>query len=354
MKIKSVFGLVLAILIDVSAIASTATERGYPNVAAFPDETHMRSTWYQRCLSVKSAEPLMQDLVRKDAIERLKNCSAMSSYYKALDIEIGKKADWDYVRHCALATNDYGVLMMLYANGKGVSKDLRLATRYACSVESSVSEVEGRVAHLASMGLKGNTDDFDLCDDITSGFMQGICADIAERRHATVRDSQLSAMSAGWTTSKKKEFEKLKEAMREFARQRANNEVDLSGTARRALQVNAESDELDLFVKDIDELEKSRASRTMSGEFVTVDRRLNDVFKTIMGASRSSMSEIGMIDKNGIRRTQRAWLAYRDAWTVFGTVAYPQFEPQAWKAMMTERRLDQLREFIDEQPSPVK
>jgi uncharacterized protein YecT (DUF1311 family) len=46
-----------------------------------------------------------------------------------------------------------------------------------------------------------------------------------------------------------------------------------------------------------------------------------------------------------VEKTQRAWLAYRDAVELFASIKYPDVSPAAWRALLTSRRLRQLTEL---------
>src|SRR6185437_3261142 len=68
-----------------------------------------------------------------------------------------------------------GVLMMLYANGKGVLRNYSLAIRFACeNTWTADAEMEyrlGRLEHLRD--TRAVRTRFDLCDDGTSGLTEG-------------------------------------------------------------------------------------------------------------------------------------------------------------------------------------
>ena len=51
----------------------------------------------------------------------------------------------------------------------------------------------------------------------------------------------------------------------------------------------------------------------------------------------------GQIQPEGINGAERAWLKYRDAWVAFAKAHYPNTDPSAWLAMLTQNRLWSLR-----------
>jgi uncharacterized protein YecT (DUF1311 family) len=76
-----------------------------------------------------------------------------------------------------------------------------------------------------------------------------------------------------------------------------------------------------------------------------VDAELNAYYSSIM--RRESLEDAGTISKEGIRETQRTWLAYRDAWASFAAQRYPARSAAEWKAWMTAARIAQLKSLFE-------
>lgn len=331
----------------VSGISVAVAGDAYPNLAAFANDIPKTAEWYQQCLRLRTEKPPRMDLASPRELSALKRCNANDLYYDTLNMSAPTNADWQKVRDCAFATQDTGVLTMLYANGKGVAKNLRLATTYACSTSSAIAEMAGRVDNLTRRMKGGQSEDFDICEDITSGHMQGICALIDERQQEKQRNARLTAITRQWPAKDQAAFHKLKNALQNFAQHRSDDETDLSGTARRALAVDAMSAELDQFVTDIENFEVGTLPRFTSSEFNNLDRRLNDTYQSFMRVPHLDTSFVGAVEKGGVKKTQRTWLAYRDAMVAFGAARYPHVPSVAWKALLTERRVKQLSEFAE-------
>jgi hypothetical protein len=71
--------------------------------------------------------------------------------------------------------------------------------------------------------------------------MSGHCAGHDQRMAAAKRDRRFGARLARWTAPERAEFQRLRAAAGEFFDARSANEVDESGTARVALQIEEES-----------------------------------------------------------------------------------------------------------------
>jgi uncharacterized protein YecT (DUF1311 family) len=337
-------GILFTMFADVGA--TPAAEMRYPNVAAFQSDVPKDSAWFMQCQRVQSRVPPAADLIVDPAQRMAKNCSASELYYEALHSEGQSPQIWSSVRQCAYTAHDYGVLAMLYANGRGVAKDLDLATKFACSTESAIAEMEGRVAHLAEMGRKRDSKEFDLCDDITSGYMQGMCAVVEERQNGKLREARLVNVMKGWSVTQKSALSNLRRKVENFAKHRADDETDLSGTARRALQVESEADELDQFVEDIVVFERGELDSQPSDSPKVLDARLNQLYWQLMRATGTKLLNLGTITKAGVKATERSWLAYRDAWLDFASIKYPQLDRQTLRMTLTRRRVDQLATLL--------
>ncbi|MDB4989779.1 MAG: hypothetical protein JWN04_4957 [Myxococcaceae bacterium] len=65
------------------------------------------------------------------------------------------------------------ILMMLYANGRGVSRNLELAIKLACNGDGAEDEINERVQALETLASGPRKEPFDFCDDAESGLTMG-------------------------------------------------------------------------------------------------------------------------------------------------------------------------------------
>ncbi|RPH62156.1 MAG: DUF1311 domain-containing protein [Acidobacteria bacterium] len=324
----------------------------YPNIgSSFWDED---AEWYQRCMRVKETEPPVRDLPTAEATGSLAKCSATDLYYDTLDNPRARIDDWTQVRVCAFATNDTGVLMMLYANGFGVSRDPSIALKYACSTFSALAEMRGRVSYFADQLRDAGTADvgrvFDICDHITSGLGAGECMLIESRRAASRRRARLDHITNDWTEAQKNVLRAAEESLRAFADAHGIEETDYQGTAAAAFAIAAEEDEMELFLADIEKLEGGILPAYDQSQSQRLDDALHDLFESLMQPEvfNGSNGRLGYttVAKEGLQKTQTAWLQYRDKWAAFGQARYPSVERYAWTAMITERRIKQLEGIL--------
>ncbi|HWJ95713.1 MAG TPA: lysozyme inhibitor LprI family protein [Telluria sp.] len=321
--------------------AHGAAAVAYPNLSTVGANAQFSAHWYQQCVKVRNLRPPARDLPARGAGG---SCDAAALYYETLALDAPGDHDWKKVRDCAFRNNDSGVLMMLYANGAGVTQNLALATRYACSIESSTGEMKNRVARLAR---KKPREHVDMCADAATGPAMGYCASVHERSREKARGDQLAALSKDWSAKEQLGLEMASKAAHFYAQHRHDYETDLSAPMRKSMQVDALAAELERFVGDVHDFEKGKLPQFSEGEFKALDDKMNEVYQQFMQSQPGPDSYLGTIRKTGVEKTQRAWLAYRDAMELYGSIRYPSAPSSGLRALLTSRRLRQLTELAD-------
>ena len=238
------------------------------------------------------------------------------------------------------------VLMMLYANGFGVKRDLDISIRLACAnVGFSDAEIEGRVEHLKKIQSGDSTGVFDLCDDITSGYMSGYCESVHSELAGQGRQLRIDSVLTGWPEKDRIAYKKLRAAASRFFTERVLSEVNMAGTARAALEI-LESESLEEgFRQKIADAGKCAFDTASSQEWEKADKLLNATYQKIMTTKKP---EWGTVTKDAIRSAQRSWIQYRDAWVAFGAVRCPRLTEASWKTLITVERIRQLQAFLEE------
>jgi hypothetical protein len=270
-------------------------------------------------------------------------CDSEALYYG-----IGRAADPVAARQCAfielrrdeLVLGGSAMLMTLYANGTGVAKNLDLGIAIACELDAAPAERVARVDHLLAMKAGKDGGVFDTCDDITSGYMAGHCAAHRERVEVVARDRRLEAAVAKLPIAARPAFAKLRAAADAFFDARVDHEVDLSGTARAALVIEEHARLREAFASSVQAFMAGPPTWGFgAAEYAAADRELNEAYRNAM-----SSESLGTVTPDGIRKTQRAWLPYRDAWAEFGRVLHPKVPAVGWKAWITKERTEMLAE----------
>ena len=306
-------------------------------------------TWRDDCDRVKATALPAGDLPDSAAKQTLSGCQSEDLYYG-----IGQPSDPQKARLCAYLERSAGdtpvfggsaILMTIYATGIGARRNPDLAIRFACALEGAPAEMEGRIAHLQKLKTRaGKKIAFDLCDDITSGYMMGACAGHAQKIEEAKRTARYRAKLAGWTAPERAAFEKLRHAARVFFTARSSNEVDLSGTARAEFEIEEDERLEESFAAFLDKLERDAVPPAPESELAQTDQRLNAVYQQVMKGPKSP--DFGTVTTPDIHKTERTWPAYRDAWTDFASVKFPRSDPRGIKTWLTRERAEMLEEFV--------
>jgi len=325
-------------------LAGAAQAAPYPNVYGAPPEVMRNSDWYRQCQRVRKVNMPRQHEPAASSGEG-RQCDAAALYYDTLNLSDASRADWQRVHACAARTHAHGVLMMLYVNGDAMTPNFDLALKYACSIQSPVGEMQSRVQHLRRRASGEDRGPFDVCDDVASADSRGQCAAVRERQRDKSRGAQLAAISRNWNTKEQLGLEMATKAAHYFAQHRVDYETDSSSGATRSLQLDAQAAELDTFAADVLAAEAGKPPRFSEAEFATLEEKMNATYRQFMLTRPASNSYLGSIRKTGVEKTQRAWLAYRDALELFGSIRHPHVPGAAWRAMLTARRIKQLAEL---------
>lgn len=258
----------------------------------------------------------------------LKGCDAAQAYYG-----FGKPPDPAAALRCALYQRDHpketaepifsgpGILSMLYASGMAVPRVDNQAIRFACELKSVArAEREFRIGHVEKLRATGPaTSNFDLCDDVTSGFMMGACASIQESFAEAKRQQELERITARWPVQ---------------ARTRC--ERDRSGTARNAFEIVEAGKLRDQFLINL--------RRFGSGDIpqaVPLDEKLNVVYREAIGRPPA-----GTIDSEGIRKPSRRGSKCATSGSNSRALPGPACAPGRIDAQLVRLRIHQLESLL--------
>ncbi len=268
---------------------------------------------------------------------------------------LGAPADPEKARLCAYtelgqkrAEDDYflggDILMMVYANGRGVARNLDLALRFACD-GNTMPDSGPRVQHLEELKAKNSKDsDFDVCDDIPRPIMfHGIGADGAcDGRDDQVRSAKQDAIIAKWSAADKQAFAKLRKAADAFIAARSEAETDRNGAGAVIIPAYETAGLNDAFIAALAQFESGKLPSFTSADYAKADAELNASYRDALKAARQSK---GTVTVEGIRETERGWLAYLTAWVTFGRQKYPNVAADSWRTWLTQERTTQLRDL---------
>jgi hypothetical protein len=303
----------------------------------------VRAAREQSLAPIEPAGPLAGD--------QLASCDETALYYG-----LGEKPNYTTALQCGWYQRAHpqhtrgnmfygpGVLAMLYANGRGVSRNFDLAIRFACENEwTAEAEFAYRIGHLEHLReTRSQGAAFDLCDDITSGLSDGACTSIRTRTSDAVRARKIALILRGLSPSANRAFLSLEAAEAAFEKARVDGEVDLSGTSRGAFALAEQAVLRDQFLINLRRFRTGDIPATPPSGLSLLDRDLNETYQQIQH-SPASKWEFGTVKPEGIRDTQRKWVLLVDAWTSFARTAYPNLSTTSVRAQLIRLRLRQLR-----------
>ncbi len=315
------------------------------------------------CDSVQNIEIPASDMPSPDQSAALNNCESDALYY---DYQ-GKGADFTKARQCAiteLPKDDLGplrgasILMMVYANGQGTSRNWPLAFRFACQMGGAAFEISSRMQHLSEMASNQTSDPIDICDDITSGYMMGFCASIGSEKEQHQREAKLDNLLKDKPESVKAKYKKLHDAATRFIKEAANSESDMSGTARGAIFFEHQDDIWTEFMDIMNTVMIHQFEKDSKLDSKTEDKFLNDIYQKVMKSPSFepntddpySSKNAGTITTTGIRTVQRLWIDYRNAWVDFAKTIDPN-SADVILALVTSKRKDDLASLLENYPS---
>lgn len=284
----------------------------------------------------------------------LEHCDAEALYYgfdRPADPAAALQCAWYERAHPQPTRGDPfygpGILMMLYANGKGVPRDYNLAIRFVCENRwLSENEMEFMTGDLEDRRDAHSTaSDFDICKDGTSGLMMGACEAVTQEFADAKRRQQMDAITAAWSPAAKQSFPALQAAEKAFEDARTGNEVDLSGTGRAAFALEEQGRLRDQFLINLGRYAQGDVPAASADNLAALDRELNAVYQRLQQAPATAW-QYSTVKPKGILETERAWLKLRAAWVQFGQVAYPRLGSDSISAQITRLRLHQLRSLL--------
>jgi len=268
----------------------------------------------------------------------------------------GNGGNFAAARHCAYAQraahrgdemfDGSATLMMLYANGRGVRRNIPLAKRFAC--ELTDDDVTGeRLQRLDAMAEQAPGKPFDVCDDVSSTFMLVNCADRDNRFAAFRRKRRIDAFSASWTVPQRRAYESLRKAADTYFAASSEGEVDQRGTGRDLFTMEAHEKLEAGLAAAIEATERHGAPSPSPQPFSSEDMKLNRAYQAWLrqlAAAAKDATIPGAVAAAGVRDAQRKWLAYREAWVVFGTSRFPGVPADTWRAWATHERTAVLKD----------
>ncbi|AMP88997.1 lysozyme inhibitor LprI family protein [Legionella pneumophila] len=328
------FGLLNLLNINVLHADDTG-EQNHLNLENYSPQTK------KLCQSVAHLSVPSQNQLNEASKASLKNCDALDLYYG-----FNAAPDYDKAFQCALMNKDYNILVMAYANGRGATFNPDLAMHFACMMEDAApAEMDGRIAHLAQIKENNKKTSFDICDDITSGYMMGWCSSIDQRLEDAKRNKKIKSLVSQWTNQEQLLYQQVRKTAEVYIHDHSMNEIDLSGTARGAFAINAQLGLNQRLFELLQKVDRCETPLATTKQYEELDKQLNRIYKKLM-ADTSSFQDT-TITKEGIKKTEIAWIKYRDAWIQLARAKCPKISAESWQVLLIQDRIKLLNEILE-------
>nr|ACN58940.1 hypothetical protein AKSOIL_0098 [uncultured bacterium BLR7] len=299
------------------------------------------------CRSLKALAPPPADLPNAVALSLLDACDSEALYFG-----IGMPADPVKAKHCAYVEMGRGgagafkgaaLLTSIYANGRGASQDLDLATSFACQLDGAPAEMTYRIMHLQQFKRDApQVLDFSWCDDITTNASDALCTAHAARMASAQQMAKVSTVAARWRGPAGQGFQTLRRASQSYIAARLTNELDTGARSRAPSRGDEDSRLAKQFADRVLLIADGRPPLLTMLELQEAEMRMAALLENI---AANPDFDFGTVSQQGVRETQTQWIAYRDAWLDFLRRAYPKMPPDSMRAWLTLRRIEELERF---------
>jgi len=110
-----------------------------------------------------------------------------------------------------------------------------------------------------------------------------------------------------------------------FFNTRLDNEMDRSGTGAQAFIISEEMNLKSRMIQLIDKTIQCKLKPQTPEQFQQADNTLNTLYKK---TQNKPDEEFTSIHRDGIKKTERTWIKYKDAWVNFGLTQCPKISKE--------------------------
>ena len=298
----------------------------------------------QMCAAVKDVELPKADRPTPSVEKSLAKCVSADLYFG-----FGQPADPVKARKCAYAEMDRNdstliggkaILMMIYANGNGATRNFDVATKLACSLGGGPGDDAGRVYQLDRLKKQnwaGNN--FNVCDHSSGRELYEQCAILGERFDKIERDQKFNELTAAWKPADKKAFQAFMTEANRFFEVQAKNAVNLEGT----FEIQEEIFFKNNLLSSMQALERGELPNYTAEEFQHAEAAEKAAYQR---TQTGSDTQWGTVTRQSVQKSEEEWRRYCSAWIAFARQKYPNVSEQSWKAWLDNDRAVMFNRFL--------
>lgn len=237
-----------------------------------------------------------------------------------------------------------------FANGWGVKKDLMRATAFACRANTVPAALISQVR-----ALKRNTftprSPFLYCFNVSDGDAIGKCAVYTENREQKRRKAKIMLLTWDFDAAEQDAFKQLHAASETYFDATAKYEIGENiGRPRKLAYIQLLDVKRQHFIALLDTVVHGRFPPEKMGGYHPkyMDKRLNRIYRDIIRNTewKDPLDHPGTLTKEGLLRSERAWIKYKEAWLRFLNLRIPSHTPdKEMTAYLTEDRIFMLKKM---------
>jgi uncharacterized protein YecT (DUF1311 family) len=160
------------------------------------------------------------------------------------------------------------------------------------------------------------------------------CASLELQSAERDRTPRLAALTQGWSQSDKNAYATFRSVRSTFLESEKRHAVLRIAPQR---PIYAEIEELDDEVALMVAFGTGEGPTATAADLAKADQDLNTLYRRLLTGPEVTRQDWGLTEA-GLRASQRAWLAYRDAWLNFARLKWPTANVQGLATHLTVRR----------------
>jgi hypothetical protein len=296
------------------------------------------------CAAVQDVHLPEKDQPGTEEKKALANCVSQDLYFG-----FGQPTDPVKARKCAYVEMEQGkddldiagraILMMVYANGNGIDRNLDVALKLACEMQGTPADLAGNIYELQRFKNARSAFKFDVCDHSAGRHLYNSCAVLQDRFDSVERAQKISAITKQWSEQDRKAFAPVQQAAQKFFRSRASREIDLGPT----FEVSENAFMENQFIAKLQQLQQGELPTFSAADLRKAQADLDQAYAA---TQKDPKRRWGTGTVEGVRETQQVWTAYMDAWVKFGREKYPHVSADSWRTWLTQERLAMLQKLL--------
>lgn len=295
--------------------------------------------------------PLPAEADRIPPPKSFPDCASYRSYRG-----IGRPRNYSEARACAWqerAARDAGlerkdfypwfaegslILADIYINGDGVQRNIPLAIRFACESDEGIAQLAlPEIPKLT--GSSSPRAPFEFCDYAATTITMNFCSLYRTEVDDDRKSRYYRSIEISMKSEEKTAFEKLLAASDKYINDHGL-EVDQGGTIRGIRTSGSQNILKDLFRTELSRFENKKWPALSENQVKTADVSLrHELLDKIQELSKQTQEQIrdGAVSADDLKKVQKSWENYRDAWFAFAQLRYPSAAQQIRAQIILDR-----------------